>query len=56
MGPGQIPRENIVWLDSTLKTIPDDMPIIFMNHYPQDSALKITGMTLLTDSNKKTYN
>jgi outer membrane protein assembly factor BamB/predicted MPP superfamily phosphohydrolase len=39
MGPGQIPRENIVWLDSALKTIPDKTPIIFVNHYPQDSSL-----------------
>jgi len=39
MGPGQIPRENIVWLDSTLRTIPDSTPIIFVNHYPQDSSL-----------------
>jgi outer membrane protein assembly factor BamB/predicted MPP superfamily phosphohydrolase len=39
MGPGQIPRENIVWLDSALKTIPDTAPIIFVNHYPQDSSL-----------------
>lgn len=39
MGPGQIPRENIVWLDSVLKTIPDVTPIIFVNHYPQDSSL-----------------
>jgi len=39
MGPGQIPRENIVWLDSALKTIPDTTPIIFVNHYPQDSSL-----------------
>ena len=39
MGPGQIPRENIVWLDSTLKTITDSTPIIFVNHYPQDSSL-----------------
>jgi outer membrane protein assembly factor BamB/predicted MPP superfamily phosphohydrolase len=39
MGPGQIPRENIVWLDSALKTIPDNTPIIFVNHYPQDSSL-----------------
>jgi outer membrane protein assembly factor BamB/predicted MPP superfamily phosphohydrolase len=39
MGPGQIPRENIVWLDSALKTIPDNAPIIFVNHYPQDSSL-----------------
>jgi outer membrane protein assembly factor BamB/predicted MPP superfamily phosphohydrolase len=39
MGPGQIPRENIVWLDSALKTIPNSTPIIFVNHYPQDSSL-----------------
>lgn len=39
MGPGQIPRENIVWLDSILHTIPDNTPLIFVNHYPQDSAL-----------------
>ena len=39
MGPGQIPRENIVWLDSVLHTIPDSTPLIFLNHYPQDSAL-----------------
>jgi outer membrane protein assembly factor BamB/predicted phosphodiesterase len=39
MGPGQIPRENIVWLDSILKTIPNSTPIIFMNHYPMDDGL-----------------
>jgi outer membrane protein assembly factor BamB/predicted MPP superfamily phosphohydrolase len=39
MGPGQIPHENIVWLDSALKTIADTTPIIFVNHYPQDSSL-----------------
>jgi outer membrane protein assembly factor BamB/predicted MPP superfamily phosphohydrolase len=39
MGPGQIPRENIVWLDSALQTIPGNAPIIFVNHYPQDSSL-----------------
>jgi len=39
MGPGQIPRENIVWLDSALQTIPGNTPIIFVNHYPQDSSL-----------------
>ncbi|MBF8963626.1 PQQ-binding-like beta-propeller repeat protein [Pontibacter sp. FD36] len=40
MGPGQIPRENIVWLDSVLKHMPDpEMPVIFLNHYPQDSSL-----------------
>jgi len=39
MGPGQIPRENIVWLDSVLKTVVDSTPIIYVNHYPQDSSL-----------------
>ncbi len=39
MSPGQIPRENIVWLDSVLKATDDNTPIIFVNHYPQDSSL-----------------
>ena len=39
MGPGQIPRENIVWLDSVLATIPNDAPLIFVNHYPMDDGL-----------------
>src|SRR5690606_2252117 len=38
MGPGQIPRENLVWLDSVLK-LNDDLPLIYVNHYPQDSSL-----------------
>lgn len=39
MGPGQVPHEDIVWLDSVLKHLPrPDMPIIYLNHYPQDSA------------------
>jgi outer membrane protein assembly factor BamB/predicted phosphodiesterase len=40
MGPGQVPRENIVWLDQQLKQQPDSkVPIIYVNHYPQDSGL-----------------
>lgn len=39
MSPGQVPRENLVWLDSVLKATPKDMPVIFVNHYPIDSAL-----------------
>ncbi len=40
MGPGQIPRENIVWLDSVL-SVPDnrELKIISVNHYPLDSGL-----------------
>jgi len=39
MGPGQVPREDIVWLDSVLQHLPKpDMPVVYFNHYPQDSA------------------
>ncbi len=40
MGPGQIPRENIVWLDSVL-SVPANraMKIISVNHYPLDEGL-----------------
>jgi outer membrane protein assembly factor BamB/predicted MPP superfamily phosphohydrolase len=39
MSPGQIPRENIVWLDSVLNKTDSGTPIIFVNHYPMDSSL-----------------
>lgn len=40
MGPGQVPRENLVWLDSVLINMKKpDMPVIYLNHYPQDSSL-----------------
>ena len=39
MSPGQIPRENIVWLDSVVAATSVETPIIFANHYPQDSSL-----------------
>lgn len=40
MGPGQIPRENIVWLEQQLQQQADkDLPVIYVNHYPQDSSL-----------------
>lgn len=39
MGPGQVPHEDIVWLDSALKHLPSpNIPIVYLNHYPQDSA------------------
>src|SRR6201991_4639085 len=39
MGPGQVPRENLVWLDSVLHHLPDPrMPVVYLNHYPQDSG------------------
>lgn len=40
MGPGQVPRENIVWLDSVLTHMEEpEMPVIYLNHYHQDSSL-----------------
>jgi hypothetical protein len=39
MSPGQVPQENLVWLDSVLKATPKNTPVIFVNHYPIDSAL-----------------
>lgn len=38
MGPGQVPRENIVWLDSVLNHTKPEVPVIYLNHYPQDSS------------------
>ncbi len=38
MAPGMVPREDIVWLDSIVKTQPKQ-PVIFMNHYPLDKGL-----------------
>jgi len=40
MSPGQVPRENLVWLDSVLNNMKEpEMPLIYINHYPQDSSL-----------------
>ncbi len=40
MGPGQIPHEGIVWLDSTLEHMKDkDQPVVYLEHYPLDSGL-----------------
>lgn len=38
MSPGQVPRENIVWLDSVLNKNDSATPVIYLNHYPQDSS------------------
>lgn len=52
MGPGQIPRENIVWLDSVLNAPENmDLKIISVNHYPLDERLN--NWFELTDRLKK---
>lgn len=41
MSPGQIPRENLVWMDSVFAANPEveSSPLIFVNHYPLDTSL-----------------
>lgn len=40
MGGGQVPRENLIWMDSVFRAEPDKrLPVIFVNHYPQNSSL-----------------
>lgn len=39
MGPGQVPRENMVWLRKTLDRTPAAMPVVYINHYPLDEGL-----------------
>jgi outer membrane protein assembly factor BamB len=40
MAPGLVPREQMVFLESTLKNLKDpNEPIIFINHYPLDESL-----------------
>ncbi len=39
MGPGQVPRENIVWLNKQLAALDTTTPVIYINHYPQNADL-----------------
>ena len=40
MAPGLVPREQLVFLDSVLKSRKNpDQPVIFVNHYPLDESL-----------------
>ncbi|HMR20013.1 MAG TPA: PQQ-binding-like beta-propeller repeat protein, partial [Sphingobacterium sp.] len=40
MSPGQVPYENLVWMDSVFREHKNrDMPLIAINHYPLDSSL-----------------
>jgi outer membrane protein assembly factor BamB/predicted MPP superfamily phosphohydrolase len=37
--PGQVPREDILWMDSILNKVKDkNIPVVYTNHYPQDSS------------------
>ena len=39
MAPALMPHESLVWLDSIAKAIPRKQPVIFVNHYPQDTSM-----------------
>ena len=39
MSDGHVPRDAVNWLQSQLKKIKNDEPIIFLNHYPLDNGL-----------------
>lgn len=39
MAPALLPHESVVWIDSIAKVIPKDQPVIFINHYPQDTSM-----------------
>ena len=39
MAPALVPRESIVLLDSLVKATPAQKPVIFVNHFPQDTSV-----------------
>ena len=39
MGNAQVPREDLVWLDSLMRATPKDMPVIYIVHNPMDHSL-----------------
>ena len=39
MAPALIPHESLTWLDSLVTAIPKEQPVIFVNHYPQDTSM-----------------
>ncbi|MBQ0025210.1 MAG: PQQ-binding-like beta-propeller repeat protein [Bacteroidales bacterium] len=39
MAPALLPHESLVWLDSIAKAIPAEQPVIFVNHFPQDTSM-----------------
>jgi outer membrane protein assembly factor BamB/predicted phosphodiesterase len=39
MSDGHVPRGAMLWMDSVLNATPEDMPLVFLNHYPIDEGL-----------------
>lgn len=51
MSPGLVPREDVVWLRSTLENLDKDKPVVFFNHYPINESL--ANWYLVIDELKK---
>ena len=39
MAPALLPHESLMWLDSIMTVTPKEQPVIFVNHYPQDTSI-----------------
>ena len=39
MAPALLPHESLVWLDSIMTATPKEQPVVFVNHYPQDTSI-----------------
>lgn len=39
MAPALLPHESLMWLDSIMTATPKNQPVIFVNHYPQDTSI-----------------
>lgn len=39
MAPALVPRESVVLLDSIVRAIPSQTPVVFVNHFPQDTSV-----------------
>lgn len=39
MAPALLPHESLTWLDSIVTAIPKEQPVVFVNHYPQDTSI-----------------
>lgn len=39
MAPALIPKESFLWLKARIEKMPDEQPLVFVNHYPIDTSL-----------------
>lgn len=39
MAPALLPHESLVWLDSIVTATPPEQPLVFVNHFPQDTSM-----------------